>query len=226
MKRIRTQLDLASFPASVARLLDGAALYDSSCSQEARVTFVERDGGLFLKTAAAGTLRAEAAMTAYFHSLGLSAEPLLYATDGSTDYLITRRVPGEDCTDPLYLSDPKRLCDTTATLLRTLHETPAAGCPVDRIPSFTARVRKGFDGSCYEPELFAGLWGFGSFCEAKSAAEDGLAALKAEVLIHGDYCLPNILLQDWQFSGLIDLGAGGLGDRHMDLLWGRLDPEL
>ena len=39
-------------------------------------------------------------------------------------------------------------------------------------------------------------------------------------MIHGDYCLPNLLLEDWRFSGFIDLGNAGIGDRHMDLFWG------
>jgi kanamycin kinase len=44
--------------------------------------------------------------------------------------------------------------------------------------------------------------------------------LKSDTLIHGDFCLPNVMLNNWQFSGLIDLGAAGAGDRHMDLHWG------
>lgn len=221
MKRTRTQLNPELLPEAAARLLAGAAVYDCSCSAEARVCFVDRDDGLFLKTAAAGTLRKEAAMTAYFHSLGLSAEVLLYCSERGKDWLITRRIPGEDCLNALYLSDPKRLCDTTATLLRALHETAPKDCPVpDRVGTYTDSVRQGFDGRRYEPELFAGLWDFSSFAEARAAAETGLPMLKSEVLLHGDYCLPNVILQDWRLSGFIDLGNGGIGDRHIDLLWG------
>ena len=28
------------------------------------------------------------------------------------------------------------------------------------------------------------------------------------------------MLDHWRFSGFIDLGNGGLGDRHVDLFWG------
>ena len=44
--------------------------------------------------------------------------------------------------------------------------------------------------------------------------------LKCDVLLHGDYCLPNVMLDDWTFAGFIDLGNGGVGDRHIDLFWG------
>ena len=40
------------------------------------------------------------------------------------------------------------------------------------------------------------------------------------MMIHGDYCLPNILLNNWKFSGVIDLGAAGRGDRQFDLFKG------
>jgi kanamycin kinase len=28
------------------------------------------------------------------------------------------------------------------------------------------------------------------------------------------------MLNDWRFSGFIDLGQAGVGDRHIDLFWG------
>jgi kanamycin kinase len=41
-----------------------------------------------------------------------------------------------------------------------------------------------------------------------------------DVVIHGDYCLPNIILKDYKLQGFVDLGYGGVGDRHWDLFWG------
>lgn len=43
--------------------------------------------------------------------------------------------------------------------------------------------------------------------------------LMADTLIHGDFCLPNVILQDGRFSALIDLRLAGAGDRHIDLYW-------
>ena len=38
--------------------------------------------------------------------------------------------------------------------------------------------------------------------------------------MHGDYCLPNILLEDFRLTGFVDFDCGGVGDRHWDLYWG------
>ncbi len=160
-------------------------------------------------------------MTEYFHELGLSAEVIYFGSDFERDYLITRRIPGEDCTDRIYLENPERLCDTTAGLLRQLHENNGSGCPVEnRLKSYIAAVEIGCDRQHYEPELFSGIWEFSSFEETREAAREGIRYLVRDALIHGDYCLPNIILDNWKLSGFIDLGNGGIGDRHIDILWG------
>ena len=43
--------------------------------------------------------------------------------------------------------------------------------------------------------------------------------LKQDTFIHGDFCLPNIILDDWKFSTFIDVGLAGVGDKHIDLYW-------
>ena len=221
MKRKAIQVSISEYPEALWEFIKDAHVYDSSCSKEAQVLFIDREEGKIKKRALNGTLKTESLMTEYMHSLGLSAEVLYYGSSESNDFLLTRRIPGEDCTDYRYLSEPERLCDTTATLLRSLHETEASGCPVrDRTQTYTNAVMKGFDGSNYEPDLFQGIWEFKSFSDARRIAEEGLPLLKTDVLLHGDYCLPNILLNDWKLSGYIDLGNGGMGDRHIDILWG------
>ena len=39
------------------------------------------------------------------------------------------------------------------------------------------------------------------------------------MLLHGDYCLPNIMLHDWKFSSFLDVGLAGVGDKHIDIYW-------
>jgi aminoglycoside phosphotransferase len=45
-------------------------------------------------------------------------------------------------------------------------------------------------------------------------------AKPGHVLIHGDYCLPNVLVEDGVLTALVDLGESGLGDARDDLAAG------
>lgn len=220
MRRIKLS-GLIAFPEPILEIIKDAEIYDSSCSPEARVYFVDKEDGMFLKEAEEEALCREASMTAFFHTLGLSAEMLYYGSSNEKDYMITRRIPGEDCTYEIYLGNPKRLCDLWAKLLRSLHETDASECPIQsRMETYRKSVEAGLSERNYEPDLFKGIWEFASFDEAAYVAKEGLVELKSEVLLHGDYCLPNVILDNWRLSGYIDLGNGGIGDRHIDILWG------
>lgn len=219
MERTPITPDLSQFPGAFHTLLENTPVFDSSCSKAARVWYLDREGGLFLKAAPKGALKTEADMTAFFHRKGLGAEVLHYLS-GERDWMLTRCLPGEDCTHPAYTSDPKRLCDTTATLLRQLHETDISGCPVqNRNELYLRTAQEGYLAGNFEPELFSQHWKFSDRAEAWSEIEKNRIFLKPDVLLHGDYCLPNIMLQNWGFSGFLDLGNGGIGDRHIDLLW-------
>lgn len=207
-------------PHDISTFISGADIYDSSCSPEARVYFIDRGKGLYLKRGALGSLAREAEMTAYFHSKGLGAEVLSYAQN-EYDWMLSRAVRGEDGVLDKHLSDPKRLCDLIAKELRKLHEIDASDCPVqDRMGEYIRLVEQNYKTGRYDSSHFPDSFGYSSADEAISVFENGKHELENEVLIHGDYCLPNIMLNNWKLSGFIDVGNGGIGDRHVDLFWG------
>lgn len=220
MERKPTTVEVEAFPPEIQPLLKDAKIYDSSCSPQARVYFIDKGDGFYLKRSPAGTLKKEAVLTKFFHSKGLSAEVLAYLS-GQEDFLLTRRIPGEDCIYPKYLEDPRRLSELTGTLLRSLHETDVAGCPIpNRTEEYLAAAERGYREGLYEADLFPDNWGYHTVEDAWRDVQTYGPHLKTDTLLHGDYCLPNILLDDWQFSGFIDLDTGGVGDRHVDLFWG------
>lgn len=220
MKRSPVLLAPDDLPAPFRPYWQGAAVFDSSCSSAAKVWFLDKGPGFYLKTAPKGALEAEAAMTAYFHSKGLATEILAYESR-EADWMLTRAARGEDCLDPMYTDDPVRLCDTTAGLLRMLHETDFAGCPVpDRTAGYLATARHNYENRRWDESLFPDNWGYASAEEAWQELEKNGRYLRSDTLLHGDYCLPNILLRNWEFSAFIDLDNGGVGDRHVDLFWG------
>ncbi len=208
-------------PREILRLAEGARIFDSSCSEAARVWFVDREGGFYLKRAARGSLETEAKMTEYFHKKGLGARVLNYLDDENYDWMLTEAVRGEDCTHESCKSDPKRLCDLLAHELRALHSLDASDCPVkDRMSGYIALAEQNYRTGNYSTEHFPDNFGYRTADEAFEALQRGKSSLKNEVLLHGDYCFPNVMLDNWRLSGFIDVGNGGLGDRHVDLFWG------
>ncbi len=218
MKKTPVVPELSQFPEGFHPLFTGCRVFDSSCSPEARVWFLEREGGLYLKRSPKGALAREAAMTRFFHGKGLGAEVLAYESL-EEDWLLTAAVPGEDCTSAEYAADPKRLSALLGERLRLLHEMPFDDCPVpDHTARYLARVEENSRKGMFDPQSVGSP--FGTPEEAFAAVEAGKHLLKTDTLLHGDYCLPNIMLQDWNFTGFIDLDQAGVGDRHVDLFWG------
>lgn len=212
---IRTPVShIPELPDVLMPFVQSASLFDSSCSPDARVWFAERDGGIYIKTAPKEALKAEMEMDSYFHSRGFGPEVLAYVQE-EADWMVTRAIPGEDCTHMQYLQDPQRLAQMLGRLLRMLHDTDTAGCPgPDLNKAYLAKTKLCRSEGTITP-IFTDV----------STAEEALALVQrfrpeSRVLLHGDYCLPNILLDNWRFTGFIDVGGGGIGDRHIDLYWG------
>jgi kanamycin kinase len=160
-------------------------------------------------------------MTAYFNSLSLGAEVIEYVTEDGADWLLTSAISGEDCTHAEYLSDPKRLARTTGTLLRALHEIKPENCPAkNRVAEYLALAEANYQSGNYDKSNFPDSFGYRSAEEAYEVLSSGKHLLKSDTLIHGDYCLPNVILNDWKLSAFIDVDHGGIGDRHIDLFWG------
>ena len=222
MKRVLIEKIPIKLPGELEAFTNNAKIYDSSCSAEARVYFIEKDGGYYLKCAEKNSLKSEALMTDYFHKKGLGANVVSYVSD-DRDFLITSKVGGEDGTTKRFLDDPKRLSEVLGTNLRKLHDLDFSDCPVkNRTESYRSLVDSNFKKSVFELSLTERLYKFKSKDEAYRVFIEGKNELKTDTLLHGDYCLPNVMLNDdFSLSGFIDLGNGGVGDRHIDVFWGR-----
>ncbi len=222
MKRTEIEKIEGCVPDALHSFISGARLYDSSCSPEAKVYFIDKEDGFYLKRAQKNTLYKESLMSDYFHKKGLGAEVLGYYSE-ECDWLLTRRVCGEDATHPDFIAEPVRLCDFLAKTLRTLHETDFSDCPIkNRNESYIALAEENYLKGTFDLSLTKELYDFKSKEKAYQVFSNGKDSLKSEVLLHGDYCLPNVMINDnFTLSGFIDLGNGGVGDRHIDIFWGR-----
>ena len=220
MKREKIEVKYEDFPEKFYDILKNCDIYDSSCSPGARVYFIDKDQGYFLKRSPKGSLEKEALMTDYFHKKGLSANVCEYLSD-EQDWLLSEKVNGEDCIFEAYLREPKLLCDTIAENLRMLHSLDFSDCPIqNRNEEYYKTAINNCQTGNYDKSLFPDSSGYTDAESAIAVIEANKSRLKSDVLLHGDYCLPNIMLDNWKFSGFIDLGNSGVGDRHIDLFWG------
>jgi len=214
------ELSITDYPAELHPVLSGAKLFDSSCSPEARVIFIDKNGGFFLKSAPKGSLEREAAMTRYFYEKGLAADVLAYISN-ERDWLLTEKIHGDDCTAEKYLEQPERLAQTLGERLALLHGLDYTDCPIqNHTKLYLEKMEYNKRSDNYDKGPFPDSFGYASAEEAWAIVESHGHLLKTDTLLHGDYCLPNVILDDWRFNGFIDLDNGGVGDRHVDVFWG------
>lgn len=213
MIKRRTEANIHDYPARLHWLFENAAVYDSSSHSSATVLYF--DTGYYLKIDRTGALAQEAARARLFHSMGLGVEVLDYLSE-DRDYLVTAEAEGEDLTH--YRADPARLCRVLAKALRMLHsrsiaDVPAAGGLLRYLEA--AETGQG----SYDESVLMKRFPIASGEEAWAIMQANKHRLKADTLIHGDACLPNVMARDWQFSGFIDVAQAGAGDKHIDLYW-------
>lgn len=212
-------IDCSHYPERLHELLINAKVYDSSSSKSARVLYVEKDNGYFVKTSQKGSLSNESIMMRYLHSMGLSSDVLLYISE-KEDFLVTEKTKGKDCLDAQYLNQPNKLCDTLAENLRMLHSVDFAKCPIkNHTELYLATAKTNYASGNYDQSQFPDSFGYASAQQAYEEIQRHKHLLKNDTLLHGDYCLPNIILDNWKFSGFVDVGNGGVGDKHVDIFW-------
>jgi len=215
----RVDIDTLSLPGELARWIGNAPIYESSGESGARTVYIDRDGGAYLKIAASGSLLLSSQLQTYFSTYKLSAPVIRYlSTD--RDYLVTEPLEGENGIAKKYLAEPERLSEIFGRSLRLLHEVDISDCPVNDKMSelrLMANTHTFLQTHLDDIAEYIGKTHAATALE-EIAASSGL--LKNDVLIHGDYCLPNIILDNWAFKGFVDVADGGVGDRHYDLAWG------
>ncbi len=140
------------------------------------------------------------------------------------DWLLMTRIRGTELCKPDVMSRPSLLLDCMAEALHTLWSIPAADCPFERtvadsLSHAEAAIRSGrYDPSDCEPETF-GPGGFENPEALLRWLKNNLPP-QDRVVTHGDFCLPNLFTDGKGFTGFIDVGRAGAGDRWMDLALG------
>ena len=131
------------------------------------------------------------------------------------------RMGGEMSCDTYYLEHPRILLEALACGLKMLWEVDVRDCP--RIRDLNAVLQEArvqvenhlVDLNNVEPETF-GEGGFENPEQLLEWLENHRPSFEP-VLSHGDFCLPNIFLENGNVKGFIDLGKTGVGDKWNDI---------
>ena len=146
---------------------------------------------------------------------------LAYEEANGKSYLLMSKIGGQMSCDTYYLEHPQILLEGLACGLKMLWDVDITDCPCTRnldveLKEARRRVQNGLvDMDNVEPTTFR-EGGFESPNHLLEWLENNRPTVEP-VLSHGDYCLPNIFLENGQIKGFIDLGNAGIGDKWNDI---------
>jgi aminoglycoside phosphotransferase len=141
-----------------------------------------------------------------------------FVVEDEFEWVLTSAVSGRDASSTWRESEIEGVVMALGTGLKRLHSLPIHACPLNRrlevtLSAAQARVRaKLVDESDFEAQY------------RELSAEKLLEILESSqpssqdlVFTHGDFCLPNVILDEKLEVGFIDLGRAGVADRYQDL---------
>ena len=165
--------------------------------------------------------RSEAVMMKWLQGKLPVPRVLYHAVENGVNYLLMSRAPGVMSCDESILNNQELVTELLAKGLKKLWTVDISDCPMRwDLPVKLAAAKHniengGVDLDNVEPETF----GEGGFKDPQ-ALLDWLTEHQPPlepVLSHGDFCLPNIFVQDGDVSGYIDLGKTGIADKWQDI---------
>ena len=146
---------------------------------------------------------------------------LCHVVQEKKSYLLMSRMEGKMACEDECLENPRLCVSILAQAMKCLWQTDISNCPVKmdldvKLAMAKENVEKGLvDVENTEPETF----GENGFRNPQELLEWLIANRPEEelVLSHGDFCLPNIFINNNKLSGYIDLGRMGIADKWLDI---------
>ena len=209
-------IQLADYPESLHPFLENSKAYDTSSHSGAKVLYLDR--GYYLKIDSKENLHQEAQRIKWFVKENLGV-PLIQYISADKDYLLTKAADGLDATH--FLQEPEKICQAMAKALRELHQLRPADFPTNHhLAHYRKVAQENYEKGYFYPKALLPQFGITSRKEACQLIQEKGHLLTENALIHGDACLPNIILKEnGNFSSFIDVGLAGMSDRHIDIYW-------
>ncbi len=166
-------------------------------------------------------IAAEAERLIWFATQGVRVPEVIdTGSDEQFAWLVTSALRGRTAADPWPAEQRTAVIDALADIAVSLHTLPLETCPFDRrldvaVPEALLAAEEGrVDVEVLDAERAD--WSTSQLVDAlvKTRPDD-----EDPVVCHGDFCLPNVLLDPatLELAGLVDVGRAGIADRHADI---------
>ncbi|MBQ6933207.1 MAG: aminoglycoside 3'-phosphotransferase [Clostridia bacterium] len=148
-------------------------------------------------------------------------ECLCHIKENDTDYLLMTKIKGKMACDDEYMSNPQKLIDILAHAMKSLWKVDISECPVDMTLNTKLKMAEyNVKNNLVDTEnTQPGTFGKDGFESPKHLLKWIVENRPEEdvVLSHGDFCLPNIFIDNDKLAGFIDIGRMGIADRWNDI---------
>ena len=166
------------------------------------------------------SLRHEAEVMIWLRGKLPVPEVLAFAVNPTAEFLLMTALTGNSFLTA-GMKNPTAAAAMFAAGLRQVHSVPIQDCPLDmRAEKKIQLAQDALNHGLVKPEYF-------------SESRRGLTAESLRPLLlsaripnedlvftHGDYCFPNVFIQEGKTSGFLDFNHGGVADRYQDLATG------
>jgi aminoglycoside 3'-phosphotransferase II len=208
---------MENLPESLIPFLEGADIEEQSVGNSRDSVYkIVREETFFLKIGA--ELRAEHNKLLWLEGRLPVPRVLHYEIKGGNHFLLMSTIEGE-MAHKIDLP-PERLVEILAEGARMWHKLPTEECPFDcTIDVQIDLARRNMDRGHLKEEHFELHRHGRSMREMFADLLVNLPDKEDLVVTHGDYCLPNILIdpETEAITGFVDVGRMGVSDRYVDL---------
>jgi aminoglycoside phosphotransferase len=214
-----------NLPDDLRRLIGAARWQENEIGHSNTTVYrlERRKDALYLKVATGFDgfeLREETARLRWLRGR-LPVAEILYAGEAEDrTWLLMTEVPGQIAIDRTLDLSPADITRLLAEGMKMIHSLDIRDCPFDhrlerRVALAQARMTQGLiDPAEFDAERQGHMTDrvYARLLATRPDSED-------LVFTHGDYCLPNILMDSYYpaITGFIDLGRAGVADRHQDI---------
>ena len=207
-------------PQELKSILEGQTYSIDDIGMSASQVLIFEDKVLKIRPETEET-KSECTMLAWLDGKVPVPKILFHACENGTDYLLMSKVNGKMSCDKAYMEHPRELVSMLAKALKLLWKVDVTDCPETwdlkrKLPITKQNVDRNLvDMENVEPETFEEQ-GFKNPQELYEWLIENQPK-EDRMLVHGDFCLPNIFFADDEITGFIDIGRMGIGDKWQDI---------